>query len=216
LDAKELVNFHHQIVHDSSIVNNYVGRSIKELQKLPEGKKILGFLEKAAFANNRITAVAQFATKANFRAAIKKEETDLPAFIEQYINNVAKDFVATNLQVKVTNNINEPFEIKVSRIEMSILIDNIISNADKVDANQLNVLINKGGKNTLEISFIDNGKGLSRKLDNSESMFDMGVTSTSGSGLGLYHAREIVGKIGGKIIAVPQPQGMEIRVEITK
>jgi signal transduction histidine kinase len=68
----------------------------------------------------------------------------------------------------------------------------------------------------LEISFIDNGKGLSRKLDNSESMFDMGVTSTSGSGLGLYHAREIVGKIGGKIIAVPQPQGMEIRVEITK
>ena len=85
LDTKELVAFHHQIVHDSSIINNYVGRSIKALQKVQGGKEIIGFLEKAALANNRITAVAQFATKANFRAGIAKEQTDLPAFIEQYI-----------------------------------------------------------------------------------------------------------------------------------
>lgn len=216
LDAKELVAFHHQIVHDSSIISNYVGRSIKVLQKTHGGKEVINFLEKAALANNRITAVAQFATKANFRAGIAKEPTDLPAFIEQYITNVAKDFVATNLRVDVTNKIRESFEIKVSRIEMSILIDNIISNADKADAKQLNVTIAKVGNNTLSISFMDNGKGLSGKLENPESMFDMGVTTTSGSGLGLFHAREIVEKIGGKIIAVPQTHGMEIRVEVTR
>lgn len=216
LDAKELVAFHHQIVHDSSIINNYVGRSIKALQKIPGGNEIIGFLGKAALANNRITAVAQFATKANFRAGIAKEPTDLPAFIEQYITNVAKDFVATNLHVNVTNKIRESFEIKVSRIEMSILIDNIISNADKADAKQLNVTITKVGNNTLRISFADNGKGLSGKLDNPESIFEMGVTTTSGSGLGLYHAREIAERIGGKITAIPQLHGMEIRVEVTR
>lgn len=216
LDTKELVAFHHQIVHDSSIINNYVGRSIKALRGISEGKEIIGFLEKAALANNRITAVAQFATKANFRAGIAKELTDLPAFIEQYIANVAKDFVATNLHVNVSNKIREPFELKVSRIEMSILIDNVISNADKADAKQLNVTITKVGSNTLRISFTDNGKGLSGKLDNPESMFEMGVTTTSGSGLGLYHAREIVGRIGGKITAIPQSPGMEIRVEVTR
>ncbi len=217
LDAKELVSFHHQIVHDSSIINNYIGRSIKALKKMPGGKETIGFLQKAALANNRITAVAQFATKANFRAGIAKELTDLPAFIDQYITNVAKDFVASNLHVSVTNKIREPFEIRVSRIEMSILIDNIISNADKADAKQLNVTITKVGDNTIRISFTDNGNGLSDKLENPESMFDMGVTTTPGSGLGLYHAREIVERIDGKITAICQsPRGMEIRVEVTK
>jgi len=217
LDAKELVAFHHQIVHDSSIIGNYIGRSIKALQKLPGGKDVLGYLEKAALANNRITAVAQFATKANFRASIAKEPTDLPAFIEQYITNVAKNFAATNLHVDVENKVHEKFELKVSRIEMSILIDNVISNADKADAKDLKVKISKIGGNTLRISFTDNGHGLSAKLDKSESMFEMGMTTTSGSGLGLYHAREIVEKFGGKITAIPQqPKGMEIRVEVTR
>lgn len=217
LDAKELVAFHHQIVHDSSIIGNYIGRSIKALQKTQGGKEVLGFLEKAALANNRITAVAQFATKANFRAGIAKESTDLPAFIEQYIKNVAQDFVATNLKVDVENKIREKFEIKMSRIEMSILVDNIISNADKADAKNLKVKISKIGGNTLRISFVDNGNGLSAKLDKPDSMFEIGVTTTSGSGLGLYHAREIVEKFGGKITAIPQqPKGMEIRVEVTR
>lgn len=217
LDAKELVAFHHQIVHDSSIIGNYIGRSIKALQKIQGGKEVLGFLEKAALANNRITAVAQFATKANFRAGIAKEPTDLPAFIEQYITNVARDFIATNLKVVIENKICERFEIKMSRIEMSILIDNIISNADKADAKNLYVKISKVGGNTVRLSFVDNGNGLSGKLDNPETMFDMGVTTTSGSGLGLYHAREIVERIGGKITAIPQqPKGMEIRVEVTR
>lgn len=217
LDTKELVAFHHQIAHDSSIIGNYIARSIKALQKSPSSKEVLGFLEKAALANNRITAVAQFATKANFRASIAKEPTDLPAFVEQYITNVAKDFIATNLRVDVENKVREKFELKLSRIEMSILIDNIISNADKADAKSLKVKLSKIGGNTLRISFVDNGNGLSGKLDNPEAMFEMGVTTTSGSGLGLYHAREIVEKIGGKITAVPQqPKGMEIRVEVTR
>jgi K+-sensing histidine kinase KdpD len=48
-------------------------------------------------------------------------------------------------------------------------------------------------------------------------MFEMGITTTYGSGLGLYHAKEIIQKNGGKISAKPaQPNGMEIMVEITR
>jgi signal transduction histidine kinase len=81
----------------------------------------------------------------------------------------------------------------------------------------LAVTISKVSTNTLRISFIDDGKGLSKELPSIDSMFEMGITTTSGSGLGLYHSQNIVKNIDGKISAIPrEPNGMEIRVEITK
>ena len=46
----------------------------------------------------------------------------------------------------------------------------------------------------------------------------MGITTTlGGSGFGLYHAKNIVESIGGKIWAIPvKPKGMEIKIEVTK
>jgi signal transduction histidine kinase len=121
--------------------------------------------------------------------------------------------------LEVKNSVKEPFKIKASRIELSILIDNIISNADKALAKKMWVNISTISENTLRISFIDNGKGMSPDLPDTESMFEMGVTTTiGGSGLGLFHAKSIITKISGKISAIPlnDPTRMEIRIEVTK
>ncbi len=217
LDVKQLMSYHHQINLDSIIVDNYIAKAIKALRNIPHSQEILDYLQKASLANKRIAAVAQFATKANFRSGTKKELTDIPAFFEQYLLNVAKDFIATGLGLDVSNTVKEPFEIKASRIELSILIDNIISNASKAQARKLTVRISKVSTNTLRISFIDDGKGLSKELPSIDSMFEMGITTTSGSGFGLYHAKNIVENIDGKISAIPlEPNGMEIRVEVTR
>jgi signal transduction histidine kinase len=64
---------------------------------------------------------------------------------------------------------------------------------------------------------VDDGKGLSEELPSIDSIFEIGITTTSGSGLGLYHAKNIIEKIDGKITAIPlKPNGLEIRVEVTK
>ncbi len=217
LDVKQLILYHHQINHDSGIVDNYLTKAIKALRDIPKYRGILDNLQKVSLMNKRIAAVAQFATKANFRAGTKKELTDIPAFFEQYLLNVAPDFGAAGLKPDVSNNVREAFEIKASRIELLILIDNIISNARRAEARKLAVAISKITKNTLRISFVDDGKGLSKELPSVDSMFEMGITTTSGSGLGLYQAKKIVEKMGGKISAIPiQPNGMEIRVEVTR
>jgi signal transduction histidine kinase len=211
------MSYHHQINLDSTIVGNYLAKAIKALFNIPESQEVLDNLQKASLANKRIAAVAQFATKANFRSGTRKELTDIPAFFEQYLLNVAKDFIATNLRLDVSNSIREAFEIKASRIELSILIDNVISNASKAQARKLAVTISKVSENTLRISFVDDGKGLSKELPSVDSMFEMGITTTAGSGLGLYQAKEIVEKMDGKISAIPiRPNGMEIRVEVTR
>ncbi|NOK59233.1 MAG: sensor histidine kinase [Chloroflexi bacterium AL-W] len=217
LDIKQLMTYHHQINLDSEIVSNYITRAIKEIRNIPNTRAILDSLQKAALANDRMAAVAKYATKANFRSGTKKEPTDIPAFFEQYLLRVAKDFVATGLKLVVDNSVKELFEIKASRIELSILIDNIISNAKKAQAKNITVTITKMSLNTIRISFIDDGKGLSKEISNIDSIFEMGITTTSGSGLGLYHAKSIVEKIDGKILAFhAKPRGMEIRVEVTK
>ena len=217
LDVKQLLSYHHQINLDATIVNNYIAKAIKSLQGIPRSKTILDNLQKASLANQRIAAIAQYATKADFRSGTKKELTDIPAYIEQYLLRVATDFIATGLKLEVFNTVQELFEIKASRIELSILIDNIISNASKAHANKLTVTIFKISSNTLRISFVDDGRGLSEKLPSIDSMFEMGITTTRGSGLGLYHAQHIVKKFDGKITAIPvQPNGMEIRVEVTR
>jgi hypothetical protein len=132
LDVKQLMSYHHQINLDSTIVDNYLAKAIKALRNVPKSREILDSLQKASLANKRIAAVAQFSTKANFRSGTKKELTDIPAFIEQYLLHVAKDFIATSIKLEVSNTVQEAFEIKASRIELSILIDNVISNASNI------------------------------------------------------------------------------------
>ncbi|WP_420640920.1 ATP-binding protein [Candidatus Leptofilum sp.] len=217
LNVKQLLSYHHQINLDSHKVDNYLAKAVKLLRDTPNTRKILDNLQKASLINKRIAAVAQYATKADFRSGIKKELTDIPAYIEQYLLRVATDFNATGLKLEVVNTVQELFEIKVSRVEISILIDNIISNAHKARSTRLTVTISKLSMNRLQISFIDDGNGLSDELPNADSMFELGVTTTSGSGLGLYHVKNIIEKIDGKITAIPlEPKGMEFRIEVTK
>jgi signal transduction histidine kinase len=217
LDAKNLLAFHHEIVLNSNVIDNYVAKVTKSLRELHKTGDALQGLQKISFANKRILAIAQFATKANFRSSTDKEPTDIPAFFEQYIVHVARDFIATGLNVDVLNSVKEPFEIKARRIELSILIDNIISNARKAQAKSLKVCMSKKSDNTIAISFVDDGRGLSDALKNPDDIFEAGISTTSGSGLGLYHSREIVRSLGGTIRAVPSsPTGLEIRLEFIR
>lgn len=217
LDVKQLLSFHHQINLDATIVDNYIAKAIQGLRDNENPKTILNHLQKAALANKRIATIAQYATKADFRSKTKKEPTDIPAYIEQYLLRIATDFSATDLQLSVSNQVHELFEIQVSRIELSILLENIISNANKAHASKLTVTMSKISSNTLRISFVDDGQGLSEELPSIDSIFEMGMTTTNGSGLGLYHAQQIVKKFDGKIMALPvEPNGLEIRVEVTR
>lgn len=218
-EARDLLTFQHQINHDSTLLGKHLARAIRELREgaLPSTTTALDALQKAFALNQRISAVARFSTKANFRAGIKKEPTDLAAFFDQYINNIARDFTASGVDLHVRNSVKEEFSVKASRIELSILIDNIISNSVKALAHRLDVEIELKSENIISVTFRDDGKGLSSQLPNEEAMFDIGVTTTTGSGLGLFHCRKIISEMGGKIWADSiKPKGMEIKMEINR
>lgn len=213
LDKSSLLSYHHQICLDSSIIENYIGKLVKQIKSDSPNSELIKSLEKLSKANKRILTTAQYATKANFRSGSRKEDTDIPTFFEQYINNVAVDFVAADLNIEINNSVQEAYEIKVKRIELAMLIDNLISNSNKAHAKNLVINIEKDSKGQLLISFTDDGRGISGEVGNIQDIFEMGVTTTSGSGLGLFHAKETIKSLNGDIFAVDKgSKGFEIRI----
>ena len=179
-------------------------------------KKALGFIEKIAKANKKIIATAQYATKANFKAGTKKELTDIPSFVNQYLNNVASEFSASGLQINIDNQVNSHFEIPLKRIELSILLDNLVSNASKAEAKKVDVSMMLLSDNQLQVLCVDDGRGLSEDINISD-VFDFGMTTTNGSGLGLYHVKEFMNSIESEIEMLKgKTKGIEIRMVFNK
>jgi signal transduction histidine kinase len=60
----------------------------------------------------------------------------------------------------------------------------------------------------------DDGKGIEQR--NLSKIFDLGYTTTNGSGLGLYHVKQIVGKMKGCVKAEAVSKGAELRIGLRK
>lgn len=197
LDEKSLLTYHHQICNDAATIENYLGRTIRALND-NNVKKALGFIEKIAKANKKVIATAQYATKANFKAGTKKELTDIPSFVSQYLKNVASEFSASGLKINIDNQVHSLFEIPLKRIELSILLDNLVSNASKAEAKKIDVTMKLLSVNQLQVLCVDDGRGLSNDISTAD-VFEFGITTTNGSGLGLYHAKEFMDSIESEI-----------------
>ena len=222
LDEKRLLSFHHQILNDALTVSNWIGKAFKLTQQGEAIDKVLSALEKAIVKNRQIMATAQIATKANFHASIKRELIDIPSFIEQYVNEVSTEFTANGMVLIVENTLDEAFRIKAKQLDLSMLVDNIISNANKAEARKIYIKLTLKEKNKLVISFIDDGKGLSEAIHKIQDCFKIGVTTTIGSGIGLYHVKEIVEGLGGSVELIDSKtlgknkKGIEVKIIISR
>ncbi|MNY46970.1 sensory histidine kinase DcuS [compost metagenome] len=83
-------------------------------------------------------------------------------------------------------------------IDASIIVDNLVSNAKRAKASRIKFDLSPIDKRGLLIRVTDNGRGLAVGT-NKARIFEMGYTATQGSGLGLYHVRQVLGEIGGSI-----------------
>ena len=113
----------------------------------------------------------------------------------------------------ISNNVS--YIKKFQPIELSLVIDNIISNSRKKRASKVifefNIVNNK-----LQINIKDIGATLSDKIQDWNLIFEEGITTTKGSGLGLNHVKRIVEEdLKGKIIYNPNyTKGFELIITI--
>jgi signal transduction histidine kinase len=195
---EEVISLHHHIGISSDTISKILAglyRKIKSPKEV-DADYLVHELNKISFENSKIHAVTQFATKANFVMNSDEIERDIARFIADYVTNISS-IAFTQLDITVNNNSNSKFVRKFKPIEISMVVDNIISNSRKARARNVVVELDESSENRLKVKFTDDGNGVPHDIR--EQIFKFGFTTTRGSGLGLHHVQKILTQMGATI-----------------
>lgn len=199
VDTATILNLHHQVTIYAVDIAQQIENLLSETagQKTVPRETLLKAIEQMAFLNRKVLAVTRFAAKANFKLDSEKIQTDLASFIADYIDQIVRVSGSARLRIQVERD-HPGMELRFKPIDASIIVDNLISNAKRAKASWIKFDLSTLEKHGLLIRVSDNGRGLPPGT-NKDRIFEMGYTTTQGSGLGLYHIRQVLGEMGGSI-----------------
>ena len=206
-DNEELTLLHHQAIIYATEVQALVRRGLRRLAMPdPPIEQIAADFEQISFQNSRILAVTRFATQANFRLQANRIDADLIQFLGEYIDEISSLYEGAEFASFEANDMSASLSFKP--IDISIVVDNLISNARKARATSIVFTCRRAQTGRgVEIVVSDNGRGIEPAVD-ATKIFDKGYTGAShGSGLGLYHVRQVLEDLGGTISLDPDRQG---------
>ena len=145
--------------------------------------------------NKRIYKLSDLSINYDFSLGVKK-----PKDIVDTVSRYVKEFWSKQINVSVTTSkIDWKIICNFDISKLSIIIDNIISNSKKAKARNVDIRIQKIG-DEICLKFVDDGVGISKSIENQESIFERGYSTTFGFGLGLYHTKKIVEGMQGRIL----------------
>ncbi len=175
-----------QLVHSIKITATGIEDSLDSLKtQAKDNKKLLGDIERIEYHISKILKISNIITKSSFRLQDEVQKVDVPTYIREYIGTYSYAYKG---KINISTEGNVEFTTKLSLLDVSIILDNLISNSVKNGAKQILVEFSCPSKNKLFIDFSDDGHGVPEEYQKRTSeIFKLGVTSTkSGSGIGLY------------------------------
>ena len=200
LDHDTILNLHHQILMHASDVHIGVRRMMGRLRRNTSLDKDdwIDFLESVSFRNSQILTASRFATKGGYKQQSVEIREDLAIYIRDYITTISSLWAPRGLTVVVHNDgktLTRPFR----PIEVGIVIDNLISNSVKARASRIELVLEiaNAPRPELAITVADDGRGWPASLERLERALEKGITTTDGSGLGLYHVKQVIEGLGG-------------------
>lgn len=190
-DKERIVSLQHQVFHSSGRIHRNIKLFIRHigLENLDDkSQKHIAVISREI---TKINSIAKFITKANFNLTASEIQENIVDFVEDYIKEVylfEDKIIDTKMNISI--NTNDLTLEKIFRpLEITTLIDILISNSEKAKASEIDFTF-KHLKNKTYLFVSDNGNGIPENYLN--SIFDLGFTTTNGSGIGLFQAKEIV------------------------
>lgn len=185
------------MLHNYKNVTNKINTNIEILTlKIKNDEldksELLDRLAAIKFSTDKAYKMSRLMTKADFRTNQERNTVEIVDYFDEYINDYNSLFEDRKLKIEI-NRKGEKFFRKVSLLDLSIVIDNLIANSGKKGANKIRLDFNTTTSNQLDLIFSDNGEGLSTEfLKDPDVIFELGITDTDGSGIGLNSVRNIL------------------------
>lgn len=211
---KNLVSYHHQIGISALTVDEYISKIFKQI-KANDYSKIEQYLQKIKKENDKINSIARFASGSGMKENATRKERSLPSFIVNYIENDYKNILDGDLTILVDNKCGD-FRIPFRPFDISTVLDNLISNSKKAKAKKIDIKLTCN-KNALDMVAEDDGSGLDNSFKSDPSrVFEAKVSTTNGSGWGLFHVKEILESLGATIKVKAQKKGIKFIITFRK
>ena len=147
-----------------------------------------------SIASDKILSVLKYSALAKFNIEDQYIVEDLFVFCEEYLTNVlSKQYFTIDVSIEKIGT----YVIRFNPQYVTLLLDNLLSNAEKSNSSEINIVMN----NTTETSIIvsDNGDGFG--TEDLSQIFEFGYSNTGGTGIGLYNVKTVVEKMKGNIVA---------------
>ena len=153
-------------------------------------------LDRFDYHISKINKLSKLITKADLSLLTETKLVDIQNYMQEYLANFSNSF-----RVQYYSDIVEPLEKKISVLDLSIILDNLISNSKKANAKELRLDFSRRGR-TYIVDFTDNGDGVDLSLFTPQSIFEEGITNRrGGSGIGLSTIKDRMRKeLNGDII----------------
>ena len=134
---------------------------------------------------NRIHLLSKMITKADLTLLSESQLIDIENYIKEYFSNYKP-----LCKVQYHSNIKEVLEKKIPVLDLSIVLENLVSNSEKANATEFRIDFARDGR-TYIVDFTDNGVGVDLDLFTPDSIFEEGVTNRrGGSVIGLSTIKE--------------------------
>lgn len=137
-------------------------------------------LDKFDYHISKINKLSKLITKADLSLLAETKLVDIQNYVQEYLTNFSNSF-----KVQYYSDIVEPLEKKISVLDLSIILDNLVSNSQKANAKELRLDFSRRGR-TYVVDFTDNGDGVDLNIFTAQTIFEEGITNRrGGSGIGL-------------------------------
>ena len=217
VEDKNIMNSIHSIYNMSNRVKENLDDLSEVVQHSDKGMKKL---EKAVMSNQRILSVSKIISKAGMIVDNNdaSKQVQLNLFISEYANDVLSCiYDKSDIDIECNVDADSEYTIKLKPLSFIMMMDNIVGNAIKANATKLRIVVDDKTKEYHIIKFIDNGDGIDKSIDDIGSLFEFGVTTTNGSGLGLFYAKKYMNDLKGEIEIVPnEDKGISVVLKFNK
>ncbi len=217
LEIADVLNLNHQIGIDANTIKTTLVNFQNKLARQPsitlDDAEI--YITKISLATEKILAVVGFTTKTNFMAAALDTEDDIISFYRNYIYTILNQHLGSEINIQVSN-ADFTFVRRFKPIELTIVLDNLVSNSRKKNAKKIIIDFEKFGER-LKMIYRDDGMGLDKKISDPKEIFQRGFTTTRGSGLGMFHIGNILKDMNSEIeINLAVQKGIEFTIIFSK